>query len=174
MSNLHRPLRLNVGFMLNQTAGYVRVMDFVEDKLSIGPDLRVADFSGQIQLGRTPQGVIVQGQFAATLPTECVRCLKPISQSVRTHLEDLFVYPPPNTSDPLLAVGEDAFLDLEPLLREYMLLDLPMRPLCTPACRGLCPICGTDLNLSDCGHRSQATPPNPSIRITSSAQSPEG
>lgn len=174
MPNLHRPLRLNVGFMINQTAGYVRVMDFAEDKLNIGPDLRVTDFTGQIQLGRTPQGVILQGQFAATLPTECVRCLKPFTQSVRTHLQDLFVYPPPNPNDPLLAIGEDAILDLEPLLREYLLLDLPTRTLCTPACRGLCPICGTDLNLSDCGHRSQVAPPSPSIRITSSAQPPEG
>jgi uncharacterized protein len=93
---------------------------------------------------------------------------------VRTHLQDLFVYPPPNPNDPLLAIGEDAILDLEPLLREYLLLDLPTRTLCTPACRGLCPICGTDLNLSDCGHRSQVAPPSPSIRITSSAQPPEG
>ncbi len=174
MPNLNRPLRLNVGFMLNQTAGYVRVMDFSEDKLNFGPDLHVTDFGGQIQLGRTPQGVIVQGQFAAMLPTECVRCLKPFSQWVRTQLQDLFVYPPPNPTDPLLAVGEDAILDLEPLVREYMLIGLPIRSLCKPDCRGLCPVCGTDLNLSDCGHRSQAATPSPSIRVTSSAPPPEG
>jgi len=160
--------------MLNQTAGYVRVMDFADDQLNIGPDLRVTDFGGQIQLGRTPQGVVVQGQFTASLPTECVRCLKPFTLPVHTKLQDLFVYPPPNPSDPLLAVGEDAILDLEPLLREYLLLDLPMRPLCTPDCRGLCPACGTDLNLSDCGHRSQPASPAPTIRIISSAQPPEG
>jgi len=160
--------------MLNQTAGYVRVMDFADDKLRIGPDLQVTDFGGQIQLGRTPQGVVVQGQFTASLPAECVRCLKPFTLPVRTKLQDLFVYPPPNPSDPLLAIGEDAILDLEPLLREYLLLDLPLRPLCTPDCRGLCPVCGTDLNLSDCGHRSLPAPPAPSIRIISSAQPPEG
>jgi DUF177 domain-containing protein len=159
--------------MLNETAGYVRVMDFAEDKLNIGPDLHVTDFGGQIQLGRTPQGVVVQGQFTAQLPAECVRCLKPCSQLVRTKLQDLFIYPPSNSSDPLLTIGEDAILDLEPLLREYMLLDLPMRPLCRPDCQGLCPVCGTDLNVSECGHDRQTAPPAPSIRIISSAQPPE-
>ncbi len=173
MPNLHRPLRLNVGFMLNETAGYVRTVDFAEEQLTIGPDMHVADFGGQIQLGRTPQGVIVQGEFSARLPAECVRCLNPFSQQVRTKMQDLFVYPPPNPSDPLLAIGEDAILNLEPLLREYMLLDLPTRPLCRPDCQGLCPVCGTDLNLSNCGHDRQAAPPAPSIRIVSSAQPPE-
>ncbi len=102
-----------------------------------------------------------------------MRCLKPFSQLVPTKLQDLFIYPPSNSSDPLLTIGEDAILDLEPLLREYMLLDFPMRPLCRPDCQGLCPVCGTDLNLSDCGHGRQAAPPAPSIRIVSSAQPPE-
>jgi uncharacterized protein len=159
--------------MLNETAGYVRVMDFAEGELAIGPDLQVTGFAGQMQLGRTPQGVIVQGEFTARLPAECVRCLKPFSNQIRTTLQDLFVYPPPNPIDPLLAIGEDAILDLEPLLRESMLLDLPMRPLCRPDCQGLCPVCGTDRNLSDCGHERLAAPPASSIRLIASAQPPE-
>ena len=50
-------------------------------------------------------------------------------------------------------VPEDAQIDLAPLLREYALLEVPIKALCRQDCRGLCPECGQDLNQSDCGHR---------------------
>ncbi|MBN2086536.1 MAG: DUF177 domain-containing protein [Anaerolineales bacterium] len=103
-------------------------------------------FTGRLQLTRTPQGIVSMGEFSARLPAECARCLKPFSAPVTIHLEELFVYPPQNATDPLLAVGEDAHLNLEPLLREYILLNQPTRPLCREDCRGLCTVCGADLN----------------------------
>jgi uncharacterized protein len=44
-------------------------------------------------------------------------------------------------------------------VREAVLLDLPLAPLCRPDCAGLCPECGADLNAGDCGHRPNATDP---------------
>ena len=47
-------------------------------------------------------------------------------------------------------------IDLAPLIREYALLDVPIKPICKPACKGLCPVCGEDLNQVDCGHHRDA------------------
>ncbi|MBN1439145.1 MAG: DUF177 domain-containing protein [Anaerolineales bacterium] len=152
MHTHYRPLRLNVGFLLSQSAGYGRQFDFRESKLSLGSDLQVEEFSGSMQLTRTPQGIVAKGDFFAQNPAECARCLKPFAAPIAIHLEDLFVYPPQNATDPLLAIGEDAHLNLEPLLREYVLINQPTRPLCRPDCKGLCPVCGNDLNESECFH----------------------
>jgi uncharacterized metal-binding protein YceD (DUF177 family) len=153
----YRPLRLNVGFLLSQTAGYGRQFDFREDKINLGGDLQVETFSGRVVLGRTPQGIVARGDFSALIPAECARCLKPFAAPVSLHLEDLFVYPPQNATDPLLAVGEDAHLNLEPLLREYILIHQPTRPLCREDCKGLCTVCGVDLN-EEAGHHHEEEP----------------
>jgi uncharacterized protein len=156
MNTHYRPLRLNVGFLLSQTAGYGRLFDFHEDRITLGSDIRVEAFTGHLQLNRTPQGIVVLGDFSAQLPAECARCLKAFSAPVSTHLEDLFVYPPQNATDPLLVVGEDAYLNLEPLVREYLMINAPIQPLCRPDCKGLCPICGNDLNEQTCSHPEEA------------------
>jgi uncharacterized protein len=154
----YRPLRLNVGFLLSQSAGYGRQFDFREARLNLGGDLQVEEFSGRVLLNRTPQGIVAQGDFSAQLPAECARCLKPFAAPVSIHLEDLFVYPPQNATDPLLAVGEDAHLNLEPILREYILINQPTRPLCREDCKGLCAVCGNDLNESECHHPVEEPP----------------
>jgi uncharacterized protein len=155
----YRPLRLNVGFLLSQTAGYGREFDFHEEKMTLGGDFHVEKFVGRILLNRTAQGIVAKGDFSTFLPADCARCLKPFSSPISIHLEDLFVYPPQYATDPLLTVGEDAHLNLEPLLREYLLINQPTRPLCRPDCKGLCPICGNDLNEGECHHPEEVQAP---------------
>jgi uncharacterized protein len=152
VGNHNHPLRVNVGFLLNQTAGYVRIMDFDEEKLTLGADLELRNLRGALSFDRTPQGIVVSGTLTSNTPAECARCLSAFLLPLSAPFQDLFVYPPPNLSDPLLAVGEDAMLDLEPLVREYMILDYPLQPICRPDCKGLCPVCGNDLNASSCSH----------------------
>jgi uncharacterized protein len=50
-------------------------------------------------------------------------------------------------------------IDLRPLVREYMLLSVPISPLCRPACLGLCPVCGENLNEISCTHEDDAVDP---------------
>jgi uncharacterized protein len=154
----YRPLRLNVGFLLSQTAGYSRQFDFREEGLVLGSDLHLNSFSGHLQLNRTPQGIVAQGDFSASVPAECARCLEDFITPVALHLEELFVYPPQNATDPMLVVGEDAHLDLEPILREFVIVNQPTRPLCRPDCKGLCPICGNNLNETECRHPEETQP----------------
>jgi uncharacterized protein len=54
---------------------------------------------------------------------------------------------------------ETGIIDLNPVLREYAVLEIPMRPLCKPDCKGLCPICGNNLNDSNCNHEDDLGDP---------------
>lgn len=152
MGNHNHPFRINVGFLLTQTAGYVRTMDFDEERLILGNDLEVHNLHGALSFDRTPQGILVSGRLQSSTPAECARCLSPFLLPLSATFQDLFLYPAPNPSDPMLAIGEDAILNLEPLVREYMILDVPLRPICQPLCKGLCPVCGNNLNVSACDH----------------------
>jgi uncharacterized protein len=101
----------------------------------------------------------LQGQLAARTTVSCDRCLTDFEQPLQVELGDLLVYPPGRQADPLLSVPETGMLDLAPLLREYLVLDIPSRPLCRPDCKGLCPECGQDLNEAACEHsQSQIHP----------------
>lgn len=50
-----------------------------------------------------------------------------------------------------VVVGNEQTVDVTQNLREEVLLDLPIKPLCKPDCKGLCPVCGRDLNEKECG-----------------------
>jgi uncharacterized protein len=80
----------------------------------------------------------------------CVRCLNEMPQPITIQIEELFYYPPWTAPDGEQVVGEDAFIDLSPIVRDLSLLDLPMQPICRPDCRGLCPECGQNLNEGEC------------------------
>jgi uncharacterized protein len=75
-----------------------------------------------------------------------------LAQPLTIELDHLFVYPPEKAEDPMLAIAESALLNLAPLVREYMWLDVPIQPLCRSDCQGLCPICGKNRNETECDH----------------------
>lgn len=143
-------LRLNVGFLLSQTAGYSREFEIEASAERVGEDLTLHDLHGRLRLTRTAQGLFAQGDLAAAVPAQCVRCLTEFSQPLSIHIADLFVTPPSQAGDPLLVVHDDMHLHLGPLVRESMLLDVPLQPLCQPDCKGLCPECGGDRNRNEC------------------------
>ena len=159
MTNLRRPLRLNVGFLIKSPIGTRRDFDFDFEKMRLGDDLTVVDFIGNASFDRTQQGLLLQGEFAAAADLECVRCLDTFSQPLKWSLSDLYAFDKRNITDSGLLVPEDANIDLEPLLREYALLEFPISPVCRPDCKGLCPVCGEDLNRIDCGHRPEPDSP---------------
>jgi len=51
-----------------------------------------------------------------------------------------------------LVVPDDGYINLAPLTRDYLLLELPIKPICRPDCKGLCPVCGVNLNETICEH----------------------
>ncbi len=148
----HHPLRLNVGFLLHQNVGYSREFEFAANHVQVADDLDVLQFHGTLRLTRTAQGLYGQGAFDAHLPLECVRCLEPFAFPLHVRVDELFVYPAQGAADPLLAIPETGILDLSGLLRECLLLDVPIQPLCRADCLGLCPLCGANRNLKTCHH----------------------
>ena len=100
-----------------------------------------------LRLEAVMEGVLVTGTARAALEGECVRCLEPISDDVEVDLQELYVYPDqrhPDEDDDVSTL-EDDLLDLEPLLRDAVVLALPFQPMCEDDCPGLCPDCGARL-----------------------------
>jgi uncharacterized protein len=145
--------------MLHQTVGYTLPFEFDYPSVQVSDDLDVSDLHGELRLTRTAQGLYASGPMEGTTRAECVRCLTSFDQRLAITFDDLFVYPSSKGTEPLLVIPETGLLDLTPLTREYMLLDFPLRPLCRPDCRGLCPECGVNRNETACEHDAPTTDP---------------
>lgn len=153
MTNPRFPLRLNVGFLISSAVGTSRDFTFDYEKIRLGDDLTVFDFTGTAAFSRTQQGLLLQGSFALKMELECVRCLEGYLQAAAFSFTDLYAFDNRSISESNLLVPEEGQIDLAPLLREYTLLEIPIQPLCRAECKGLCPVCGENLNRLDCGHR---------------------
>jgi uncharacterized protein len=93
------------------------------------------------------------GSFTGTAAGECRRCLVPVESAVRGDAHLLYADANDENADEpdVFPIGDLGMtLDLRPALREQWLLEAPALPLCRPDCKGLCPTCGTDLNVSSC------------------------
>jgi uncharacterized protein len=107
---------------------------------------------------------VVKGRVATTLELSCSRCLDPFEVPVDAGFELRYVPQSVNTGDGEREIAEDdlatayyrdGVLDVTELLREQFQLALPMKPLCSEACRGMCAQCGTNLNRTECACRPQ-------------------
>ena len=158
VANPKKPLRLNVGFIINAPIGYNRDFDFYFPEF-IDDDLEMTEVEGVINIGRTTQGLIVQGNFGGTTALECVRCLSDYQQHLQWEFTELFAFKEENMTESGLLVPEDSHLEMQSLVREFAILELPIKPLCRPDCKGLCLECGQNLNEKDCGHRPEIDSP---------------
>jgi DUF177 domain-containing protein len=114
-----------------------------------------------LRLEAVMEGVLVTGTAHAGLEGECVRCLEPITDELEGQIQELFVYDDHAISeeDDEVSKLEDDLLDLEPLLRDAVVLALPFQPLCQDDCPGLCPECGARLaDDPDHGHEAAIDP----------------
>jgi uncharacterized protein len=102
-----------------------------------------------IRLEAVVEGVLVTGTAHAELVGECVRCLEEIRRDIEAGFQELFVYDDGSqggeTEDGETSRLEGDLLDLEPLLRDAVVLTLPFQPLCRDDCPGLCAECGARL-----------------------------
>ena len=98
-------------------------------------------------------GILVSAEVDATAVGECVRCLIEVHQEVEVDLQELFAYSHDEAFD--YEVENDT-VDLEPVVRDAVVLSLPFQPVCQEDCLGLCPQCGVRL-LDDPGHEHEAS-----------------
>jgi uncharacterized protein len=152
MANPRKPFHINVGFIVHEEVGYSHRFPLEHEKAVLGDDLMLDHFNGMIVIDRTQQGLVVQGEFSGDTTLECVRCLNPFMHSLHGEWTELYAFTQKSMSESGLLMPEDGHIDFAPVLREYALLEVPIKALCKPDCKGLCIECGQDLNVEDCGH----------------------
>ena len=121
-----------------------------------------APVAAEVTLDSVQGGIEVAASIRAPWQAECRRCLRRIDGELSCQVREL--YRPRSPED---AVDEDEdtyplegdYLDLRPLVRDAVLLELPLAPLCRPDCQGLCPECGADRNTEACQCGPGATDP---------------
>lgn len=151
----NRILKLNVGFLLKESAGYSREITFNHQGELKAEEVSITRLHGSLRLTRTPQGILIQDALHAQTPTKCTRCLKPFEMPFTIEFSDLFVFPKgPDPLDPYY-VDDNGIINLVPIIREETILSIPMQVLCSPDCKGLCSECGQDLNEGTCDCKSE-------------------
>jgi uncharacterized protein len=143
-------LTFDVSTLLKAPLGKSLTLD-IDDGPQVLEDLEVEFLRGSVQVIRVDKGLFVDGTVKSQLRLECVRCLDPFTFPVTLDLAETFRMPGVTLAPgAIYAVGEDGELDLEPLIRELAWLAIPMKHLCDPECKGLCPHCGSNLNEEQC------------------------
>ena len=112
----------------------------------------------EVELTATKTGdeIIIQGRLSTTAGMDCSRCLErfelPISSKLQFVIQLLDINAPQDSDDEDFVILPKTIqeYDLAERVREAILLELPLKPLCSESCRGLCPMCGTNLNESEC------------------------
>ncbi|MFP7759879.1 YceD family protein [Marisediminicola sp. LYQ85] len=105
-----------------------------------------------VRLESLHDGILVSADVTATAVGECVRCLTDVELPIEVDIQELFAYSHDEAFD--YEVQDDS-IDLEPLVRDAVVLSLPFQPVCQENCPGLCPTCGARL-LDDPGHEHEA------------------
>ena len=93
----------------------------------------------------------VDAEAEASYETTCARCGKPMVETLAFSFTEHFVRSVYKTPDDELYPYEGEKLDLSEAIFDNLLLEMPMTTVCSESCKGLCPICGADLNLGQCG-----------------------
>ncbi|MEU6123595.1 YceD family protein [Streptomyces sp. NPDC047123] len=122
----------------------------------------------EIRLESVMEGVLVTGTARASAKGECVRCLEPLELELEADFQEMFSYPDADDRGRVKAEPaddaeededrlylEDGLFDLEPVLRDAVVLALPMQPVCQDDCEGLCSECGVRLS-DEPGHHHDA------------------
>jgi len=135
--------------------------------LSFEKDLEIevgeAELEGSVTRHQT--GMMCRGHLAATAMVPCARCLEAYPLTVDRRFEVSYLPgPPPDVADLEIQIfrddldvsflGPEGALDVDAMAAEQVYLEIPMKPLCSPDCRGLCPRCGTNLNIETCACRT--------------------
>lgn len=106
---------------------------------------------GDLRAESVVEGILVTGRVGGRARLTCARCLKGFSAPFALDLCELFSGPghelPPEEDSYKV---EGLQIDLEPMLRDAIALDLPLNPVCDEDCKGLCALCGQDLNSRAC------------------------
>lgn len=148
-----------ISFDLNLAPGAV---DFGEEAEQVG-DMAASGLAEVIHEHRGPREIVpdirLRGKFKGKFQVPCARCVEPVDRPLEAEFDLIFRpagvdmdSPERSITAPETEIGyyQGDSLALEDVLREQVLLSLPVRTLCKPECKGLCPRCGANRNLQPC------------------------
>jgi len=156
------PLRLDVSYLVKGSPGTSKEFEFNFAQLTFLDDLLLVDIQGLITVSVTEDGVVAEGKIKALTELSCSRCLDPFWQPVNIEFTEIFSSHPVDQAESDLGeqpLPADGSIDLTPIIRDYASLDIPISQVCKEECKGLCPTCGVNLNLEDCGHKQEYIDP---------------
>jgi uncharacterized protein len=153
----------NVAQLLKEPIGSTREYQLQE---TFSRPQRITDrVHGLVHLMRTHQGVLVTAELDIAVTLTCSRCLDPFTRLSAIAIEEEFFptvdintgrsIPLPEDAEGALLIDSRHTLDLSEVLRQYVITDEPMKPLCQEDCHGLCQICGVNQNQGYCDCRSR-------------------
>ncbi len=165
-------LQFNVAGLLTGPKGGTRSYDLYVpvselDQLDEDFDV-VGPFQGTARFLWTNDHIMVRVSGHARVAMQCSRCLEPFEQEVSVQIEEAFIPTVDMASgllidrdetDAAVLIDERHILDLSEILRQSILLALPLTPVCSPDCKGLCPHCGANLNNETCTCTVEAVDP---------------
>lgn len=122
-----------------------------------------SDIDLDLRLESVHDGILVSGTAAVAIHGECSRCLDPIDYDLDVDVQELYVFDPAadggeESEDDQVYDVQDETIDLEPMLRDAVITQLPFQPVCREDCQGLCAQCGARLE-DDPGHHHEVLDP---------------
>ena len=164
-------IRINVAQLLKHPPGTTRKHTFSDALREASEDCQLAGpVEGRVQLLRTSRGIVASLQYQTRVTLECARCLGPVTVDVSGESADEFVprldvnsglpVDDEQGEAPELTIDEHHELDLTEVIRQDLLTRLPLQPLCSESCPGLCPECGQELRLG-CSCADRTVPGSP-------------
>jgi uncharacterized protein len=156
------PLAWNVTGLLADSVGATRQYDVADITIELPEDLELAlPIAGQVRLSRTNRGILADARLGTSLAGECARCLRPLTTPIDIVLEEEYLpsvdlttgRPADTESEPdALRLSDHHEVDLEPSVRDAIVLAEPIAPLDRPDCPGLCVVCGLPLDEGEHDH----------------------
>ena len=151
MKKSDKPLRLNIGYLYNKPIGTTREKPVDFDSITI-EEVITKNLKSFVRASRTREGLFIQVKGNAEIKTNCVSCLEEFFLPVDFKFEELYEFPSRTREVTDLILPADGYIDLSQLYREFLILAIPIRCLCKEDCKGLCEVCGANLNHSSCEH----------------------
>jgi uncharacterized protein len=148
MAHAAHALRINASELLRHPGSSRRVeVALAAAELGIDDDRVHGEVAVDVEAVSSVDGVVVHGTVRTPWHGQCRRCLIDVEGVAVSEIEELFQQHPSH-EEAVEIVGDQ--IDLAPVVREYVLLDLPEAPLCREDCAGICPQCGIDRNTGTC------------------------
>ncbi|HYU20553.1 MAG TPA: DUF177 domain-containing protein [Chloroflexota bacterium] len=153
-------IAVNVAQLLKAPVGTPRSFNFREIEPELSTELGIqGPLGGCVKLVRTSHGILVDCQYHVQIGQECGRCLGPTRCTLDARFSQEFLpttnvfsgLPEQIVADPdEPRIDANHVLDLTDVIRQDIVVQQPLQPLCRPDCAGLCAICGQDLNETRC------------------------